>query len=347
MIIRGDARRIPLREGTVQCVVTSPPYFQLRDYQCGPPQLGLEATPEQYVAALVEVFREVRRVLRDDGVLWLVLGDSYWGANRRDNETGDRRRRRARPHPTLKRKDLIGVPWRVALALQADGWHLRADVIWAKPNPMPEPVRDRPTRSHEYVFLLSKRRRYFYDAGAIAELAISGHPSGNHFVRPHRPAWGNRGNSTFWNKVGGKRNRRDVWTMPSEATAEAHYATFPAELARLCILAGSRPGALVLDPFLGSGTVGAAAEWLGRRWAGIELSAEYAALARRRTAQAGLPFKPSGREAALYPAREAGGAVFGLDGSPEGRSLWGKPGLGGFEPVRGEAPIEAAARWRR
>ncbi len=351
MIIRGDARRIPLRDQTVQCIVTSPPYFQLRDYQCGPRQIGLEATPEQYIGALVEVFREVRRVLRDDGVLWLVIGDSYWGANWRGSRGlgAKQARNRGRAagghcHDVLKRKDLIGIPWRVALALQADGWHLRADVIWAKPNPMPEPVLDRPTRSHEYVFLLTKRRRYFYDAGAIAELAISDHPSGNHFVRPHRLSWGNRGNSTFWNDVGGKRNRRDVWQLPSEPTTDAHYATFPAELSKLCILAGSRLGDLVLDPFLGSGTTGEVAERLGRRWIGIELSAEYAALARRRTAQAGLPFKRLGREAALYSAANGGGAVFGLGCSPGGRSLWGKPGLGGFEPARGEAPIEAAAR---
>ena len=335
MIVRGDARRIPLRDQTVQCVVTSPPYFQLRDYQCGPRQLGLETTPEQYVAALVEVFREVRRVLRDDGVLWLVLGDSFNAAGRKGHgsrigcKQGTSRASTsgadlARPNaPNLKPKDLLGIPWRVALALQADGWHLRADVIWSKPNPMPEPVRDRPTRSHEYVFLLSKRRRYFYDAGAIAELAISDHPSGNHFVRPHRLTWGNRGNSTFWNEVGGKRNRRDVWQLPSEPTAEAHYATFPAELAKLCILAGSRLGDLVFDPFLGSGTTGEAAERLGRRWIGIELSANYVALSRRRTAQSGLPFNRLGREAALSPAATGGGAVFGLDGSPEGRSFLG------------------------
>ncbi len=316
MIIRGNARRIPLRDQTVQCIVTSPPYFQLRDYQCGPRQLGLEATPEQYVANLVEVFREVRRVLRDDGVLWLVIGDSYRGAKWRGSRGlgAKQARNRGRApaqrsldagghcHQVLKQKDLIGIPWRVALALQADGWHLRADVIWAKPNPMPEPVLDRPTRSHEYVFLLSKRRRYFYDD-----------PSANRFNRPHGLAWGNRGNSTFWNDVGGKRNRRDVWQLPSEPTSDAHYATFPAELAKLCILAGSRLGDLVLDPFLGSGTTGEMAERLGRRWIGIELSAEYAALARRRTAQAGLPFKRLGREAALYSAATGGGAVFGLD----------------------------------
>jgi DNA modification methylase len=316
MIVRGDARRIPLRDQTVQCIVTSPPYFRLRDYQCGRRQIGLEATPEQYVATLVQVFREARRVLRNDGVLWLVLGDSYWGANWRASR--GLRAKQARSVPSgrgatehsldagrhcyrlLKRKDLIGIPWRVALALQADGWHLRADVIWAKPNPMPEPVLDRPTRSYEHVFLLSKRRRYFYDAGAIAEMSISDHPSGNHFVRPHRLSWGNRGNSTFWNDVGGKRNRSDVWQLPSEPTTDAHYATFPAELAKLCILAGSRLGDLVLDPFLGSGTTGEVAARLGRRWIGIELSAEYAALARRRTAQAGLPFKRlSDHEAAI------------------------------------------------
>jgi DNA modification methylase len=136
MIIRGDARQLPLGDEMVQCVVTSPPYFQLRDYQCGERQIGLEATPEDYIADLVEVFREVRRVLRADGALWLVLGDCYWGTNSSQ---------RSLHHPTLKSKDLIGIPWRIALALQADGWYLRADVIWAKPNPMPEPVRDRPT----------------------------------------------------------------------------------------------------------------------------------------------------------------------------------------------------------
>ncbi|HTT77673.1 MAG TPA: site-specific DNA-methyltransferase [Candidatus Binataceae bacterium] len=268
-----------MRKESVQCVVTSPPYFQLRDYSCGDREIGNEDTPEKYVANLAEVFREVRRVLRKDGVLWLVLGDSHWSPRVR--------------HPALKRKDLIGIPWRVALALQADGWHLRADVIWAKPNPMPEPVRDRPTRSHEFVFLLSKSRRYYYDADAIAEPAVSDHPSGNHFVRPHRLSWGNRGNSTGWNDIGGRRNRRDVWQIKSDLTKTAHYAAFPAALARLCILAGSRLGDLVLDPFAGSGTVGAACSRLSRRWIGIELSAEYATLARRRTAQAGLPLKRS------------------------------------------------------
>jgi DNA modification methylase len=281
MIIRGDARRIPLRNETVQCTVTSPPYFQLRDYPCGPRQLGREATPETYIAELVQVFREVHRVLRHDGVLWLVLGDANWGTSSRQ---------RSLYHPVLKPKDLIGIPWRVALALQADGWYLRADVIWAKPNPMPEPVRDRPTRSHEYVFLLSKSRRYYYNAEAIAEPAVSEHPSANRFRGRHQPTQGNRGNSTFWTNVGGRRNRRDVWQISSEITSAAHYATFPAELAQLCTLAGSRPGDLVLDPFAGSGTVGQIAEKMSRRWVGLELAANYVALAHQRTAQVGLPF---------------------------------------------------------
>jgi site-specific DNA-methyltransferase (cytosine-N4-specific) len=177
MIVRGDARKLPVRDESVQCVVTSPPYFQLRDYRCGARQIGLESTPEAYIDDLVEVFREVHRVLRPEGVLWLILGDCYWGTNSSQ---------RSQRHPTLKSKDLIGIAWRIALALQADAWYLRADVIWAKPNPMPEPVRDRPTRSHEYVFLLSKSRHYYYGAGAIAEPAVSDHPSANRFVRRPR-----------------------------------------------------------------------------------------------------------------------------------------------------------------
>jgi len=187
MIVRGDARQIPLRDDSVQCVVTSPPYFQLRDYSCGAREIGNEDTPEEYVAALLEAFREVRRVLRHDGVLWLVLGDSSWGATPRQ---------RALKHPVLKPKDLIGMPWRVALALQADGWYLRADVIWAKPNPMPDPVGDRPSRSHEYVFLLSKSRNYYYGADAIAELTVSDHPSANRFIGRHDQRHGHRGTNT-------------------------------------------------------------------------------------------------------------------------------------------------------
>jgi DNA modification methylase len=259
----------------------TPPYFQLRDYSCGAREIGNEDTPEEYIAALLDVFREVRRVLRSDGVLWLVLGDASWGATPRQ---------RALKHPVLKPKDLIGLPWRVALALQADGWYLRADVIWVKPNPMPDPVGDRPSRSHEFIFLLSKSRNYYYDADAVAEPAVSDHPSANRFHRRHDQHRGHRGTSTCWNDIGGRRNRRDVWQFRSDKTEEAHYAAFPSALARLCVLAGSRLGDLVLDPFAGTGTVGEVCGRLSRRWAGVELSAAYAILAQQRTAQAGLLF---------------------------------------------------------
>jgi hypothetical protein len=207
MIVRGDARQIPLRDESVQCVVTSPPYFQLRDYSCGVREIGNEDTPEEYVGALLEAFREVRRVLRNDGVLWLVLGDASWGTTPRQ---------RALKHPVLKPKDRIGLPWHVALALQADGWYLRADVIWAKPNPMPDPVGGRPSRSHEYIFLLSKSRNYYYDADAIAEPTVSDHPSANRFIGRHDQRHGHRGTSTCWNDIGGRRNRRDVWQFKSD-----------------------------------------------------------------------------------------------------------------------------------
>jgi DNA modification methylase len=284
MIVRGDARQIPLRDESVQCVVTSPPYFQLRDYACGAREIGNEDTPDEYVAALLEVFREVRRVLRKDGVLWLVLGDASWGTTPRQ---------RALKHSVLKPKDLIGLPWRVALALQADGWYLRADVIWSKPNPMPDPVGDRPSRSHEFIFLLSKSRNYYYNADAIAEPAVSAHPGGKRALGRSGLDHGQRGVSTGWNNIGGRRNRRDVWQLKSDKTEEAHYAAFPSALVRLCLLAGSRLGDLILDPFAGSGTVGEVCSHLSRRWVGVELSAEHAALARRRTAQAGLSFKES------------------------------------------------------
>jgi len=210
LLLQGDvlARLRELSDESVHCVVTSPPYWGLRDYGVEG-QIGLESTPEEYVLKLVEVFREVRRVLRSDGTVWLNLGDTYFGSW--GNYGGQNRGRgsqreivhgsavpnpaydglesyrppSAQPHPVLKPKDLVGIPWRLATALQADGWWLRSDVIWAKPNPMPEPVLDRPTRSHEFVFLLTKRRRYFYDAGAIAEQALSDHPSANRFVRSH------------------------------------------------------------------------------------------------------------------------------------------------------------------
>jgi DNA modification methylase len=276
-LIRADARRLPLVDGCAQMCVTSPPYWGLRDYGDGQ-QIGLEATPESYVAQLVTVFRDVWRVLKPDGTLWLNLGDSY--NNFRVSINGQ----------TVKEKDLIGMPWRVAFALQADGWYLRSDIIWSKPNPMPESVTDRPTKAHEYIFLLSKSARYYYDANAIAE-PISEVRTG----RSHGPGQ-NLGLKAFRSEAGAgfnvgavERNRRSVWTVATTAYADAHFATFPPALVQPCILAGSRPGDLVLDPFIGSGTVGEVSERFGRRWVGTDLT--YQGLSRRRTAQRGLRFE--------------------------------------------------------
>lgn len=302
-LLTGDAieRLRELPDGIVQACITSPPYFGLRDYGVDG-QIGLEETPQEYVERLVAAFREVRRVLRGDGTLWLNLGDSYasqGGAHggRNDNQRGVGARRvhaagggdqAARTPPDgLKPKDLVGIPWRVAFALQADGWYLRSDIIWAKPNPMPESVRDRPTRSHEYVFLLSKNERYYYDHEAIKEPAVSDHPSGNGFKRPQslsrRNADGTpRGKDEQWTDVGGKRNRRSVWHIPVRPFKGAHFAVFPEALVEPMVLAGSRPGDLVLDPFAGSGTTGVVAKRHGRRFLGIELNPEYVQLAERR-----------------------------------------------------------------
>jgi len=280
LILAGDCRETlkTLPAESVQTCVTSPPYFGLRDYGHAA-QIGLEETPDEYVAQLVAVFREVRRVLRDDGTLWLNLGDSYandgkWGGYSGGKHTkalhGDTGVGRERRTTGLKPKDLIGIPWRVAFALQADGWWLRQDIIWHKPNPMPESIKDRCTKAHEYVFLLSKSASYFYDAKAVQEKA-TGKPPGN---KTHKAA--------------DERNRRSVWTIGSKPYAGAHFATMPPELAALCIQAGSRVGDTVLDPFLGSGTTGEVAEALGRRWVGCELNPAYVKQAEARTAQVGL-----------------------------------------------------------
>ena len=305
-IRQGDCLGL-LREmaaGSVRCCVTSPPYWGLRDYgHAG--QLGLEKTPEEYVARLVEVFREVRRVLADDGTLWLNLGDSYTathtgkqgtshssafhptGQDYVDNVTGVRRERDI---PSgLKPKDLVGIPWRVAFALQADGWYLRSDIIWAKPNPMPESVTDRPTKAHEYLFLLSKSARYYYDAAAISEPSVDppGVSRGGALARFGRDEKLIAANAHRGDKIpvsDGSRNRRTVWTVPTQPFAEAHFAVMPEALVEPCVLAGSAPGGTVLDPFAGSGTVGVVALRHGRRFIGCELNAEYAQMARRRVA---------------------------------------------------------------
>lgn len=303
--------------GRFQCCVTSPPYWGLRDYGHAE-QLGLEATPREYVDNMVAVFREVRRVLRDDGTLWLNIGDSYAGSGRggypggrtglegsvegqdgaraakcemkhRRSVDGGAIGRRWSPVPhTLKRKDLCGIPWRLAFALQDDGWYLRSDIIWHKPNPMPESVTDRPTKAHEYVFLLAKSEGYFYDADAIAE--PSRWSGQNRSSRDPEPSAvpGAPAHKGLLDDVKPTANARTVWTIASKPYNGAHFATMPPELAQRCILAGSRIGDEVLDPFLGSGTTGMVAEQLWRKWFGIELQPSYEPLIRGRTAQRGL-----------------------------------------------------------
>ena len=252
-------------------------------------QLGLEASPEIYVQRMVEVFREVRRVLRKDGTLWLNLGDSYASASACDRRSivgngspDENCKRPNRLSGTLKEKDLVGIPWRVAFALQADGWWLRSDIIWAKPNPMPESVTDRPTKSHEYLFLLTKSANYFYDAEAIKEPAektgTPGHLQGGNGARAGTRE-GLRG--TRWEQSAG-RNKRSVWTVATAPYPEAHFATYPPDLIKPCIMAGSRPGDMVLDPFAGSGTTGVVALELGRKAILIELNPKYCELIEQR-----------------------------------------------------------------
>jgi site-specific DNA-methyltransferase (cytosine-N4-specific) len=380
-IYQGDARAVlpELPAESVQCCVTSPPYWGLRDYgtakwegglpdckhvynhgvqgatgqradrtftgqavyrdlcgKCGArridAQLGLEATPELYVARMVEVFREVRRVLRDDGTLWLNLGDSYAanvkGSGGKNSSTINAKRNEngtvcgkstvtfdpARFNLSasgLKPKDLVGIPWRVAFALQADGWYLRSEIIWVKPNPMPESVTDRPTKAHEQIFLLAKSERYFYDAAAIKE------PSqGREFRRPF--GWADEGDHSAIDhsvrRVKGKgkihgnlpgrddagracnkpnqedRNKRSVWTVPASPFPEAHFATFPPDLIKPCIFAGCPAGGVVLDPFMGAGTTALVAKENGRQSIGIELNEEYCELIAKRLAQEVLDF---------------------------------------------------------
>lgn len=283
----GDARETlrSVPDGCAQTCVTSPPYYGLRDYGAAG-QIGQDQSPAEYVAAMVAVMRDVRRVLADDGTLWLNVGDSYAqnGAS-------------AKPAGSAKPKDLIGIPWRLAFALQDDGWYLRSDIVWAKPNPMPESVLDRPTRAHEYVFLLTKRPRYFYDADAIRDRLAVG--TAEHFAKYHAteiaapkaaalrgnvPGHRNRNSNGGLGAPVNGRNARDVWTITPEPFAEAHFATMPPELARRCILAGSRKGDVVLDPFGGAATTAYAALREGRRALLCELNPDYVEIQRRRLA---------------------------------------------------------------
>lgn len=303
---RDTMRDLKAQGVRVQCCVTSPPYYGLRDYG-HPGQIGLEKTPAEYVAALVEVFECARDLLADDGVLWLNLGDSYAGyhgnknselptssTNGWTNGYNENKRGSARPQDIgLKPKDLIGIPWRVAFALQAAGWYLRQDIIWHKPNPMPESVRDRCTKAHEYIFLLSKSERYFFDSDAVAEPVAASTVERLSQPTLHQQ----KGSARVPGKTNGnmkavgnteKRNRRSVWTVATRPYKGAHFATFPPALIEPCILAGSRPGDIVLDPFMGSGTTAQVAQALGRQWVGCELNPEYAPLQQARMAQAAL-----------------------------------------------------------
>jgi len=332
MILIGDTieKMKTLEDGSCRCCVTSPPYWGFRDYGVTG-QIGREKTPEEYVTKMVDVFREVHRVLADDGTLWLNLGDSYArvGGPGRQGKNGQRSDRRftatrdtvvmrectRRPANGIKAKDLIGIPWRVAFALQSDGWYLRSDIIWAKPNPMPESVTDRPTRSHEYIFLMSKSARYYYDAEAIKEPGclssiarlnqdvknqagsnrIVGKTNGNMKAvgridkqrghsRRHAGFNGRWDAMTREEQCSLMRNKRDVWTVATSKFKGAHFATFPEKLITPCILAGSERGDKVLDPFFGSGTVGVVAQQYGRKFIGIELNPKYVEIAEKRLA---------------------------------------------------------------
>lgn len=289
-----------LPDQSVNCCVTSPPYFGLRDYGVDG-QIGLEETPEQYVARLVEVFREVKRVLSDDGTLWLNLGDSYaqkkghghWETRGgKGDESGQkvagRWRNMGAEDIGLKPKDLIGMPWRVAFALQADGWYLRQDIIWNKPNAMPESVRDRCTKSHEYLFLLSKSARYYFDGEAIKEPAkrVGDIPGGKgHYIQHSAGGHNKDGLAACEQKpVAELRNRRSVWNVATKPYKGAHFATFPQDLIEPCILAGCPDGGVVLDPFGGSGTTAGVAIANGRKAVLCELNPEYAKLVPNRIA---------------------------------------------------------------
>ncbi len=280
VVRQGDALALlkEMPNGSVQCCVTSPPYWGLRDYGTAS-QLGLEPTLNEYIQKLTAVFRDVRRVLRDDGTLWLNLGDSYVGSGKGTS--------------AAKPKEIIGLPWRVAFALQEDGWYLRQDIIWSKPNIMPEPVRDRCTKAHEYIFLLLKTPNYHYDADAIKERSADPSASAARYAskfsgRPDEAVVcpGDKKGQGYYpdgfRVFSGLRNRRSVWTIKPKPYPEAHFATFPEALVEPCILAGCPVGGTVLDTFCGSGTTGAVCVRYGREFIGLELNPEYVKLAEKR-----------------------------------------------------------------
>lgn len=301
-----DSLRAMAADGVkVQTCVTSPPYFGLRDYgHAG--QIGLEPTPDEFIEELVEVFRCVRDVLADDGTLWVNIGDSYASQGGKQvaqtkhqvkgASDGQNKGETRRPPDGLKPKDLIGIPWMLAFALRADGWYLRQEIIWHKPNPMPESVTDRCTKAHEQIFLLSKSPRYFFDAEAIKEPASDNAVSAARRNRAdfstvgtkaiQGTGFGQSGKGNNADHKGDTRNRRSVWTIATRPYKGAHFATFPEALAEPCILAGSCYGDIVLDPFMGSGTTAAVAIEHGRQYIGCELNEDYGPLQEKRIAEA-------------------------------------------------------------
>ncbi len=319
-ILQGDCLEVlkSLPDNSIDCCVTSPPYYGLRDYGHDG-QIGMEMTPQEYIDKLVRVFHEVRRALREDGTLWLNIGDSYCNSNGyarasaqfqrkgRNNAPANDRDLTALHNSGFKTKDLMGIPWMLAFALRNDGWYLRQDIIWAKPNPMPESVRDRCTKSHEYIFLLSKSEKYYFDSESIKEDATTHehrppgvkrervygyqskrnlHPEA-YLATAAKPS-GTKGNENY--QPNGKRNKRDVWNISTHPHKEAHFAVFPEKLVEPCILAGSKIGGVVLDPFFGSGTTGVVALQRQRHFVGIELNPDYVEIARDRLCNIQIAF---------------------------------------------------------
>lgn len=297
-LILGDAltelKLLP--DQSVNCCITSPPYYGLRDYGVKG-QLGLESTPEEYVENLKNIFQEINRVLKKDGTLWLNLGDSYYNYRTGKGQSLIKQTvskslqnlpqncpRRSNKLTNLKEKDLIGIPWRVAFALQNSGWYLRQDIIWHKPNPMPESVRDRCTKAHEYIFLFSKNSKYYFDINAIKEPAKCGH-NGSSFISNYdfktKPNLGKKIRPSQIKEFF-TRQKRSVWTVSTKPFKGAHFATFPFDLIEPCVLAGSRPNDIILDPFMGSGTTGFVAKKHNRDFIGIELNEAYLEIAKKR-----------------------------------------------------------------
>ena len=283
--------------------VTSPPYYGLRDYGGEENQIGQEQTPDQYIENLIQVFREVKNVLKDDGTLWVNLGDSYYNyrpgrgqglvkqtVSNTKQDLPDVCPRRGNRLPGLKEKDLIGIPWMFAFAMRADGWYLRQDIIWHKPNPMPESVRDRCTKSHEYIFLFSKNKKYFYDNEAIKEPAKDWGTRDRTKGKYHNEGTGLQPHSGLTKSYPTK-NKRSVWSVTNKPYREAHFATYPPDLIEPCILAGSEKGDIVLDPFMGSGTTAAVAKSLGRDYIGCELHENYGDLIRKRVSEYHVPIE--------------------------------------------------------